>query len=81
MLSDFENFGPFIDTDLASGPKNSSGAKLFRANDVIFIDHVLHLVPKLSLPCLRNEVVMCVVSSRSPVFTFTSRPGVLSFRV
>ena len=35
MRSDFENFGPFIDTDLAP-PKNSSGA-----NDVIAIDHVL----------------------------------------
>ena len=34
MRSDFENFGPFIDTDLAP-PKNSSGAKLFRENDVI----------------------------------------------
>ena len=30
----FENFGAFIDTDLAP-PKNSSGAKLFRENDVI----------------------------------------------
>ena len=51
----FEKFGPFIDTDLAP-PKNSSGAKLFRANDVVFIDHVLNLVLRLSLLCLRNEV-------------------------
>ena len=35
VRSDFENFGPFIDTDLAP-PKNSSGA-----NDVIAIYHVL----------------------------------------
>ena len=35
VRSDFENFGAFIDTDLAP-PKNSSGA-----NDVIAIDHVL----------------------------------------
>ena len=57
----FENFGAFIDTDLAP-PKNSSGAKLFRANDVIFIGHVLNLVLRLSL-----EVAMCFVSTRSPV--------------
>ena len=72
----FENFGLFIDTDLAP-PKSSSGAKLFRANDVIFIDHVLNLVLTLSLLCLRNKFAMCVVSSRSPVFMFASRPGVL----
>ena len=35
MRSDFENFGAFINTDLAP-PKNSSGA-----NDVITTDHVL----------------------------------------
>ena len=57
--------------------KNSSGPKLFGVNDVIFIDHVLDLVLRLSLLCLRNEVAMCVVSSRCPVFTFASRPGVL----
>ena len=62
----FENFGPFIDTDLAP-PKNSSGAKLFRENDVIFIGHVLNLVLRLSLLCLLNEVAMCFVSTRSPV--------------
>ena len=62
----FENFGAFIDTDLAP-PKNSSGAKLFRENDVIFIGHVLNLVLRLSLLCLLNEVVMCFVSTRSPV--------------
>ena len=76
----FENFGPFINMDLAP-PKNSSGAKLFRANDIIFIDHVLNLVLRLSLLCLRNEVAMCIASSRSPVFTFALRPGVLSCRV
>ena len=64
VRSDFENFGPFIDTDLAP-PKNSSGAKLFRENDVVFIDHVLNLDLRLSLLCLRNEVATCVVSSRS----------------
>ena len=53
----FENFGAFIDTDLAP-PKNSSGAKLFRENDVIFIGHVLNLVLRLSLLCLLNEVAM-----------------------
>ena len=37
------------------------------ANDVIFIDHVLNPVPRLSLLCLRNEVAMCFVSCRSPV--------------
>ena len=62
----FENFGLFIDTDLAP-PKNSSGAKLFRENDVIFIGHVLNLVLRLSLLCLLNEVAMCFVSTRSPV--------------
>ena len=62
----FENFGAFIDTDLAP-PKNSSGAKLFRENDVIFIGHVLNLVLRLSLLCLLNEVAMCFVSTRSPV--------------
>ena len=62
----FENFGAFIDTDLAP-PKNSSGAKLFRENDVIFIGHVLNLVLRLSLLCLLNEVAMCSVSTRSPV--------------
>ena len=56
----FENFGAFIDTDLAP-PKNSSGAKLFRENDVIFIGHVLNLVLRLSLLCLLNEVAMCFV--------------------
>ena len=61
----FENFGLFIDTDLAP-PKNSSGAKLFRENDVIFIGHVLNLVLRLSLLCLLNEVAMCFVSTRSP---------------
>ena len=60
----FENFGVFIDTDLAP-PKNSSGAKLFRENDVIFIGHVLNLVLRLSLLCLLNEVAMCFVSTRS----------------
>ena len=60
--------------------KKFSGAKLFRANDIIFIEHVLNLVPRLSLLCLRNKVVMCVVSSRSPVFTFALRTGVLSCR-
>ena len=59
----FENFGPFIDTDLAP-PKNSSGAKLFRENDVIFIGHVLNLVLRLSLLCLLNEVAMCFVLPR-----------------
>ena len=58
----FENFGPFIDTDLAP-PKNSSGAKLFRENDVIFIGHVLNFVLRLSLLCLLNEVAMCFVST------------------
>ena len=58
----FENFGAFIDTDLAS-PKNSSGAKLFGENDVIFIGHVLNLVLRLSLLCLLNEVAMCFVST------------------
>ena len=62
----FENFGAFIDTDLAP-PKNSSGAKLFRENDVIFIGHVLNLVFRLSLLCFLNEVAMCFVSTRSPV--------------
>ena len=62
----FENFGTFIDTDLAP-PKNSSGAKLFRENDVIFIGHVLNLVHRLSLLCLLNEVTMCFVYTRSPV--------------
>ena len=67
----FENFGAFIDTDLAP-PKNFSGAKLFRENDVIFIGHVLNLVLRLSLLCLLNEVAMgpvamCFVSPRSPV--------------
>ena len=52
--------------DLAP-PKNSSGAKLFRENDVIFIGHVLNLVLRLSLLCLLNEVAMCFVSTRSPV--------------
>ena len=66
VRSDFENFGPFIDTDLAP-PKNSSGAKLFRENDVIFIGHVLNLVLRLSLLCLLNEVAMCFVSTRSSV--------------
>ena len=61
-----ENFAAFIDTDLAL-PKNSSGAKLFRENDVIFIGHVLNLVLRLSLLCLLNEVAMCFVSTRSPV--------------
>ena len=69
----FENFGAFIDTDLAP-PKNSSGAKLFRENDVIFIGHVLNLVLRLSLFCLLNEVAMCFVSTRSPV---SSLPRVL----
>ena len=59
VRSDFENFGPFIDTDLAP-PKNSSGAKLFRENDVIFIDHVLNLVLRLSLLCLRYEVAIAL---------------------
>ena len=54
----FENFGAFIDTDLAP-PKNSSGAKLFRENDVILIGQVLNLVLRLSLLCLLNEVAMC----------------------
>ena len=76
----FENFGAFIDTDLAP-PKNSSGAKLFRENDVIFIGHVLNLVLRLSLLCLLNEVAMCFVSTRSPVSPFASRPGVLSCSV
>ena len=62
----FENFGTFIDTDLAP-PKNSSGAKLFRENDVIFIGHVLNLFHRLSLLCLLNEVTMCFVYTRSPV--------------
>ena len=62
----FENFGAFIDTDLAP-PKNSSGAKLFRENDVIFIGHVLDLILRLSLLCLLNKVAMCFVSTRSPV--------------
>ena len=62
----FENFGAFIYTDLAP-PKNSSWAKLFRENDVIFIGHVLNLVLRLSLLCLLNEVAMCFVSTRSPV--------------
>ena len=62
----FENFGALIDTDLAP-PKNSSGAKLFRENDVIFIGHVLNLVLRLSLLCLLNEVAMCFVSTKSPV--------------
>ena len=66
VRSDFENFGPFIDTDLTP-PKNSSGAKLFRENDVIFIGHVLNLVLRLSLLCLLNEVAMCFVSTRSSV--------------
>ena len=66
VRSDFENFGPFIDTDLAP-PKNSSGAKLFRENDVIFMGHVLNLVLRLSLLCLLNEVAMCFVSTRSSV--------------
>ena len=66
VRSDFENFGPFIDTDLAP-PKNSSGAKLFREIDVIFIGHVLNLVLRLSLLCLLNEVAMCFVSTRSSV--------------
>ena len=48
-------------------PKNSSGAKLFRENDVIFIDHVLNLVLRLSLLCVLNEVAMCFVSTRRPV--------------
>ena len=61
----FENFGAFIDTDLVP-PKNSSGAKLFKENDVIFIGHVLNLVLRLSLLCLLNEVGMCFVSTRSP---------------
>ena len=61
----FENFGSFIDTDLAP-PKNSSGAKLFRENDVIFIGHVLNLVLRLSLLCPLNEVAMCFVSTRMP---------------
>ena len=68
----FENFGTFIDTDLAP-PKNSSGAKLFRENDVIFIGHVLNLVHRLSLLCLLNEVTMCF----GVQFQFASRPGVL----
>ena len=59
----FENFGAFIDTDLAP-PKNSSGAKLSRENDVIFIGHVLNLIFRLSLLCLLNEVAMCVVSTQ-----------------
>ena len=58
----------------ASHPKNSSGAKLFRENDVIFIGHVLNLVLRLSLLCLLNEVAMCFVSTRSPV---SSLPRVL----
>ena len=62
----FENFGAFIDTDLAP-PKNSSGAKLFWENDVIFIGHVLNLILRLSLLCLLNEVAMCFVSTRSSV--------------
>ena len=80
----FENFDTFIDTDLPLPPlKNSSRAKLYKENDVIFIDHVLNLVLRLSLLWLRNEVAMCVVSgsSRNPVFTFASRPGLLSCRV
>ena len=74
----FENFGAFIDTDLAP-PKNSSGAKLFRENDVIFIGHVLNLVLRLSLLCLLNEVAMCFVPGVQ--FQFASRPGVLSCSV
>ena len=70
----FENFGAFIDTDLAS-PKNSSGAKLFRENDVIFIGRELNLVLRLSLLCLLNEVAMYFVSTKS--FTFAWRPDVL----
>ena len=62
----FENFGAFIDMDLGP-PKNSSGAKLFRENDVIFIGHVLNFVLRLSLLCLLNEVAMCFVSTKSPV--------------
>ena len=48
-------------------PKNSSGAKLFRENDIIFIDHVLNVVLRPSLLCLLIEVAMCFVSTRSPV--------------
>ena len=83
----FENFGTFIDTDLAP-PKNSSGAKLFRENDIIFIGHVLNLVLRLSLLCLLNEVAMCFVSTRSPVsmcflvqFDLLFAFGVLSCRI
>ena len=75
----FENFGAFIDTDLAP-PKNSSGAKLFRENDVIFIGHVLNLVFRLSLLCLRGCHVLCFYPEgfyQESSFTFASRPGVL----
>ena len=39
MSSQIQYFGTF------GPPKNFSGAKLLRANDIIFIDHVLKLVP------------------------------------
>ena len=76
MRSDFKNFGLFVNTDLAP-ERIPQGLNYSGANEVIFIDHVLNLVPRLSLLCLRNEVVMCIVSSRSLVFMFASRPGVL----
>ena len=66
----FENFGAFIDTDLAP-PKEFLRGEIIQGNDVIFIGHVLNLVLRLSLLCLLNEVAMC--SS----FKFASRPGVL----
>ena len=61
----FENFGAFIDTDLAP-PKNFSGAKLFRGNDVIFIGHMLNLVLRLSLlPPERGCHVLCFYQESS----------------
>ena len=51
-----ENSGPFIDT-------NFSGAKLFRANDVIFIGHGAQPHSRLSLLCLRNEAVVACLQT------------------
>ena len=66
VRSDFENFGPFIDTDLAP-PKNSSGAKLFRENDVIF--HRPCAQPRTqalsSLPPERGCHVLCFYQESS----------------
>ena len=50
-------------------PKNSSGAKLFRENDVIFIGHVLNLVlgqkALFSLPPERGCHVLCFYQESS----------------